>query len=80
MHCTTVKITFDVLLTVHHAVILGNVQLDAQIPFNVFIYLQLSACFEHVVLIIRRGKLYQYSFCQLSLRVDDCVVCWLGVD
>jgi len=29
----------NVLFTVYHAVILGNVQLDAQIPFNVFIYL-----------------------------------------
>ena len=34
-----VYLRFNVLLTVHHAVILGNVQLDAQIPFNVFIYL-----------------------------------------
>jgi len=33
-------------------------QLDAQILFNVFIYLQLYTCFEHVVLIIRRDKLY----------------------
>ena len=38
------------------------VQLDAQILFNVFIYLWFSACFEHVMLIIRRNKMYQYSF------------------
>ena len=38
------------------------VQLDAQILFNVFIYLLFSTCFEHVMLIIRRNKLYQYSF------------------
>jgi len=38
------------------------VQLDAQIPFNVFIYLYFSTCFEHVMLIIRRNRLYQYSF------------------
>jgi hypothetical protein len=37
---------------------LVNDQLDTQIPFNVFIYLQLSTCFEHVMLIIRRDKLY----------------------
>ena len=36
---TTTFVIFNVLLTVHHAVILGNVQLDAQIPFNIFIYL-----------------------------------------
>ena len=35
------------------------VQPDAQILFNVFIYLQFSTCFEHVMLIIRRNKLYQ---------------------
>jgi hypothetical protein len=28
----------------------------------VYFYLQLSTCFEHTVLIIRRGKLYKYSF------------------
>ena len=38
------------------------VQLDAQISFNVFIYLQFSICFEHVMLIIRRNKLFQYSY------------------
>ena len=38
------------------------VQLEAQILFNVFIYLYFSTCFEHVMLIIRRNKLYQYSF------------------
>jgi len=26
------------------------------------------------------NKLYQYSFWQLSLRVDGCVVCWSGVN
>jgi len=31
--------TFNVLLTVHHAMILVIVQLDAQILFNVFVYL-----------------------------------------
>ena len=38
VNSNTVK-RFNVLLTVHHAVILGNFQLDAQILFNVFIYL-----------------------------------------
>ena len=37
-------------------------QRDAQIPFDIFIcfYLKLSTYFEHIVLIIRREKLYQY--------------------
>jgi hypothetical protein len=36
---------------------LENNQLDAPIPFNIFIYFQLSTCFEHVVLIIRRDQI-----------------------
>jgi hypothetical protein len=36
---------------------LANNQLDASIPFNVYIYFQLSTCFEHVVLIIRRDQI-----------------------
>ena len=37
-------------------------QHDAQILFLcISFYLYLSTCFEHIVLIIRRDKLYQYS-------------------
>jgi len=38
---------------------LVNDQRDTQIPFCIFIYD--STYFEHIVLIIRRDKLYQYN-------------------
>jgi len=41
---------------------LVNDQRDAHISFLcIYFYLQLSTCFEHIMLIIRRDKLYQYS-------------------
>ena len=40
---------------------LVNDQRDAHILFYVFISICKSTCFEHVVFIIRRDKLYQYS-------------------
>ena len=41
---------------------LVNDQHDTQISFLcIYFYLKLSTCFEHIVLIIRRDKLYQYS-------------------
>jgi len=42
--------------------ILGNCPTGCTNSFNVFIYLEFSACFEHVRLIIWRNRLYQYSF------------------
>jgi len=40
---------------------LVNDQRDTRIIFCVYFYLELSTCFEHTVLIIRRDKLYQYN-------------------
>jgi hypothetical protein len=41
---------------------LANNQLYAPIPFNIFIYFQLSTCFEHVVFIIRRDQIVSTQF------------------
>jgi hypothetical protein len=41
----------------HTSAFLVNNQLDASIPFNIFTYFQLSTCFEHYVLIIRRDQI-----------------------
>ena len=41
--------------------ILGNCPTWRTNPFQ-YIYLYFSTCFEHVMLIIRRNRLYQYSF------------------
>jgi hypothetical protein len=48
---------------------LVNNQLDASIPFNIFIYFQLSTCSEHYVLIIRRD---QIVLKQLLVIVTPC--------
>ena len=42
-----------------------------------YIYLQLSTCFEHTVLIIRRDILYKYSFWYQSFYVGGREVCRL---
>jgi hypothetical protein len=49
--------------------LLANNQLDAPIPFDIFIYFQLSTCFEHVVPIIRRD---QIVLTQLLVIVTPC--------
>jgi hypothetical protein len=50
---------------VHHQerqiVSIQHHQRDAQILFHIFISIYNSTCFEHIVLIIRRDKFYQYS-------------------
>jgi len=49
-------------LTAHHVMILGKWPTWCTNSFLcIYFYLQLSTCFEHVVLVIRRDKLYQYS-------------------
>jgi len=53
--------SFNGLLTVHHAMILCNCPTWRTISFQC-IYLYSSTCCEHVMLIIRRNKFYQYSF------------------
>jgi hypothetical protein len=50
---------------------LKNNQLDASISFSIFIYFQLSTCFEPFVSIIRRG---QIVLTQLLVTVTPC---WL---
>ena len=77
-YCSNCFPGFNILLTVHHAMILGNCPTWRTNSFQ-YIYLLFSTCFEHVMLIIRRNKLYQYSFRQLSLHVGGSAVCWLGV-
>ena len=41
--------------------LLVNDQRDAQFFLCLYLYFQLSTCFEHIVLIIRRDKLCQYK-------------------
>jgi len=50
--------SFKPTLLQHTTIFLVNDQLDAQILFYVFISIYNSACFQHIVLIIRRDKLY----------------------
>ena len=57
--------------------ILVNNQLDAL--FSMYLLFQLSTCFKHLVLIIRRVKLYQYSIWYTSHYVGDCLVCRSGI-
>ena len=53
---------YYILLTVHHIMILGEWPTwCTNFLLRVYFYLQLSTCFEHTVLIIRRDKLFQYS-------------------
>ena len=49
-----VRVGFDVLLTVHLSIILGNDQLEAQFLDVTLRLLCSSTCFEHYMLIIRR--------------------------
>jgi len=47
------------LLTAHHVMILGKWPTwYTNFFLCIYFYLQLSTCFEHIVLIIRRDKLY----------------------
>jgi hypothetical protein len=48
---------------------LVNNQLDASVPFNIFIDFQLSTCFEPYVLIIRRDQIVST---QLLVIVTPC--------
>ena len=53
---------FYILLNVHHVMILGKWSTWCTNSFLcIYFYLQLSTCFEHTVLIIRRDKLCQYN-------------------
>jgi hypothetical protein len=53
---------FYILLTVHHVMILGKWPTWCTNYFLcVYFYLQLSTCFEHTVLIIRRDRLLEPS-------------------
>jgi hypothetical protein len=61
---------------VHLGIILVINQLDAL--FSRYLLFHLSTCFEHLVLIIRRVKLYYYSIWYISHSVGDCLVCRSG--
>jgi len=52
----TTSFEFYVSLTVHLGIILVKYQLD--ILYSLYLLFHLSACFEHLVPIIRRVKLY----------------------
>jgi hypothetical protein len=64
---------FYISLTVHFSIILVKNQLDTL--YSMCLLFHLSTCFEHLVLIVRRVKLYQYSIWYISHYVGDCLVC-----
>jgi hypothetical protein len=68
--CYLYKIYFNIVLSYMHACSkmcrscsVPSDQRDAQIIFYAFISIYNSTCFEHILIIIRRDKLYQYNLC-----------------